>query len=66
MPGDYLFLNGRGGMLPFAIISPIRIDADGDGRYAPPTPSLKGIPDLPPRPLGPDGQSFECGDTLLR
>jgi hypothetical protein len=69
LPGEYLYGNGRGGMLPFAIISPIRIDADGDGSYAPPAPALKGsIPDLLPLPPGPDGvpPPWECGDLLLR
>jgi hypothetical protein len=68
MPGDYLYLNGRGGMLPFAIISPVRVDADGDGAYAPPTLPLKGIPDvLPPTP-GPDGlaPAWDCPDMLVR
>jgi hypothetical protein len=65
MPGEYLYANARGGMLPFAIISPVRIDADGDGIYAPPRPSFKGIPDLFPPPPGPDGKvpTWECGDT---
>jgi hypothetical protein len=67
MPGDYLYLHDRGGMLPFAIISPVRVDADGDGDYAPPAPTLKAIPDVPPA-RGADGLplGWVCPDLLLR
>jgi hypothetical protein len=67
LPGEYLFGDGRGGMLPIAVISPVRIDADGDGSYAPPTLPLKAVPDVPPV-LGPDGlpPAWDCGDALLR
>jgi hypothetical protein len=68
LPGDYLSLHGRGGMLPFAIISPVRIDTDGDGSYALPALPLKGVPDLLPPPPGRDGRPpvWDCVDTLLR
>jgi hypothetical protein len=68
LPGDYLFLNALGGMLPFAIISPVRIDADGDGSYGPATEPLKNVPDLLPPPPGPDGLPpvWDCPDMLMR
>jgi hypothetical protein len=68
MPGDYLYGYDRGGMRPFAIITPVKVDVNGDGRYAPPAPATKGgIPDLPP-PLGPDGQPlpWACEDAPPR
>jgi hypothetical protein len=54
MTGDYHVARGRSGMLPFALINPIRVDATGDGfvyAAAKPVPRV----DVPPfdPPLGP-------------
>jgi hypothetical protein len=58
--GDDLWEHDRGGMKPTALINPILIDTDGDGRIALPSAKPLGrIVDVPPPPR--PGASEHCG-----
>ncbi|HJZ84119.1 MAG TPA: CehA/McbA family metallohydrolase [Polyangia bacterium] len=66
--GDYLSSHGLGGMVPFALISPILVDANGDGRVTLARPQATLPVDLLPPAVIPGAERgpYDCGEPERR